>query len=499
MPNKEIVERSPVIAIFGHIDHGKSTLLDYIRKSNVTLKEAGGITQRISAYEVTHTDEKGRTRTLTFLDTPGHEAFKAMRTRGASIADIAVLVVSAEDGVKPQTLEALQAITDASLPFVIAINKIDKPQANIERTKQSLLENGIYIEGYGGTIPSIPISAKTGEGIPALLDLIILLAELEAFTGDIETNATGFVLESSIDTQKGILATLIIKNGALKKGDFVVSGDAFAPVRIMENFLGSPLERATFSSPVRIIGWNKQPKIGEVFDAYDSKKRAEEKMSEHMTAEPRGQIVSESADDNVLFIPIIIKADSEGGAEALAHEIKKLETELVKFKVVASQAGSINENDVKSLCGTPNGRVIGFSVKVDSRAKEVAARQGVAIDSFDVIYDVVEKIKEVITVLTPHIEREETLGTLKVLKIFSKDKDSQVIGGRVERGLLSTKNSVKILRRDEEIGRGTIEEIRLQKIKTREVAEGHECGLLVDAKVEISGGDVLEAYTISHS
>ena len=266
---KKIIPRPPVVVIMGHVDHGKSTLLDYIRKSNVVEKEAGGITQHISAYEVNHKDEGPsltppykQEKKITFLDTPGHEAFSKMRERGAKVADIAILVVSAEDAVQSQTIEAWKVILANNIPCIVAINKIDKPNANIEKTKINLAENEIYLENFGGKIPCAEISAKIGTGVDNLLSLILLLAEMENFTGNINEAASGFVIEASLDTKRGIQATLIIKNGFLKNGNIIVAGDAFCSVRIMENFLGKSIKEASFSSPVRIVGFYKMPNIG---------------------------------------------------------------------------------------------------------------------------------------------------------------------------------------------------------------------------------------------
>ena len=270
------IERPPVVAVMGHIDHGKSTLLDYIRKTNIVDREAGGITQHISAYEVIHKDEKGKDKKITFLDTPGHEAFSKMRERGAKIADIAILMVSAEDGVKPQTIEAYKTIVASNTPCIVAINKIDKPGADIERTKINLAENEIYLENFGGQTPFVLISAKVGTGVDELLSLILVLAEMENFTGDISLPASGFVLESNLDSKRGIQATLIIKNGSLKKGMVVAVEDSSCGTRIMENFLGKGVTDATFSSPVRLVGFDKVPKVGGEFMSFENKKEMEE-------------------------------------------------------------------------------------------------------------------------------------------------------------------------------------------------------------------------------
>lgn len=493
---KGILPRPPVVGIFGHIDHGKSTLLDYIRKSNVVDKEAGGITQHISAYEVTHTDEKGVEKKITFLDTPGHEAFKEMRRRGAGAADIAILVVSAEDGVKPQTIEALSAITESKTPYIVAINKIDKPQANIEKTKQTLIEANVFIEGYGGSIPSVPLSAKTGEGVKELLDMILLVADLEALTGNPKEKASGVVIESSLDTKKGVAATLIVKNGTLKKGDFISAGESFAPVRIMENFLGKPIDEATFSSPIRIIGWCNLPKAGDEFRSHETKKEAE---SAAVSYGEKKKIVSEDAStqEGIVFIPVIIKADVLGSTEAVMHEIRKIETETVKIKIIEASAGAITENDVKLVGGGKDAIILGFSVKADPRAVDLAERQGVTIQTFDIIYKLTEWLSLIIKERTPKTEVTEIHGTLKVLKTFSRTKDTQVIGGRVESGKIAVHDRLKIIRRGSEIGQGRVEVVQVQKLKTREALEGNECGLQVEARFEISAGDVLESFVVT--
>ena len=274
-PETQTIPRPPIVTVMGHIDHGKSTLLDYIRNTKVTETEAGGITQHISAYEAEHTLEDGTTRTITFLDTPGHEAFQHLRSRGSSVADVAILVVAADDGVKPQTMEAHKAITESGIPYVVAITKIDKSNADIERAKYSLLEHGIYLEGLGGNISYIPISSKTGEGIGQLLDIVLLTVDLEPPMGTPEKPATGIVIESHCDPRRGISAVLLVQDGTMKKGDYVVAGNTCAPLRIMENFLGRTVEEVTFSSPVMVVGFSDIPPVGEPFTTVADKKTAQ--------------------------------------------------------------------------------------------------------------------------------------------------------------------------------------------------------------------------------
>ena len=322
--------RPPVIAVMGHVDHGKSALLDYIRKTNIVASEAGGITQRVSAYEVAH-EHEGVVKHITFLDTPGHEAFAKIRARGASVADIAILVVSAEEGVKPQTLDALKAITQAGIPYVVAINKIDKPNADPNKTKASLIEHGIYIEGMGGNIPFNEVSAQTGQGVDELLDTLLLVAELEELTGDTALPAQGVVIEAHRDPKKGVAATLVIKNGTLKTGEYIVADCSMAPVRIFENFEGAPIKEASFSSPVRIIGFDSLPSVGSTFRAYERKKDAE--LAKATTPTKRSAVAWNEYDERHL-IPLIIKADTTGTLEAIAHELGKLENERIVISTI---------------------------------------------------------------------------------------------------------------------------------------------------------------------
>ncbi|MFA6297080.1 MAG: translation initiation factor IF-2 [Candidatus Paceibacterota bacterium] len=414
--------RSPIVAVLGHIDHGKSTLLDYIRKSNVVDKEVGGITQNMSAYEVVQDG-----KTITFLDTPGHEAFKALRGRGAKVADIGILVVSAEDGVKPQTVEALKSILEAGIPYIVAMNKIDKEGANIERTKQSLLENEIYVEGYGGSIPCVPISAKTGKGVPELLDMISLIAEMEELNADSSNNASGIVIETNRDKNKGISATLMIKDGSMKTGMFVVTGTSIAPVRIFEDFQGKTIKEASFTSPVKVIGFDSLPVVGDSFVTFENKKDAEEQILKNKSLE-KTTTKSTKLDTQTFFVPVIIKATSSGVIEAIEHELKKCETETVGVKIVATGVGDISENDIKLASGNPQTLVVGFNTKIDGSARDHAEKIGIEVKVFDIIYKLSEWVGEIVKTRTPKVEVEEERGRVKVLKIFSKTKDKQILG-----------------------------------------------------------------------
>ena len=489
--HEKISVRPPVIAIMGHIDHGKSTLLAYIRKSTKALNEAGGITQHVSAYEVEHVSSDGVAHMITFLDTPGHEAFSGIRARGAQVADIAVLVVSAEDGVKPQTLEAWKSLTASKTPFIVAINKIDKADADVERTKNNLTENGIYLEGYGGDISAIPLSAKTGQGVVELLDMILLTAEIQELTGDSTVPGEGMVIESNRDMHKGISATCIIKNGTVRTGMYAVSGTSQTPVRIMENYLGKQIQTATFSSPVRIIGWDTMPQVGSEFKTFATR---EETKAAVAVAGQMKHVEKEKIDESVVYIPLIVKADAGGSLEAVMAEISKLATEKVRAHILTQGIGTISEKDVQSAMGSRKAIVVGFHTGVDSPAAGIALRNGIEIKTFDVIYKLTEWLAERFVEHTPKVRTEESTGVAKILKTFSKVKDKQILGAKVETGQITLGSTVKIMRRDAEIGQGKVKDLQEQKKRVSEVTEGKEFGTLIEAKIEIASGDRIESF-----
>lgn len=486
--------RPPVVVIMGHVDHGKSTLLDYLRNTNIVDGEAGGITQHISAYEVTHKDEKNIEKKITFLDTPGHAAFSKMRARGANIADIAILIVSAEDGVKTQTIEAWKTIEETKIPVIVAINKIDKPQANLEKTKTELSENGIYLEDYGGTIPYAAISAKTGEGIPELLSLINIVAELEELKADDEKLATGFIIEANLDQKCGIEATMIIKDGTLRKGMWVASNDSAAPVRIFLDFRGKAIDEASFSSPVKLVGFDKMPKVGSKFYSFSKKEDAlKHKEGDKNTLVPDKK--DRDLPTNKKIIPIVIKTDTSGSIEALEKEIEKIENDSAMFKIIQKGEGIIGENDIKNAMGTENGIVLGFNVKVDNNALNLAERMGVTVLTFDIIYKMTEWLELEMEKRRPRVETTEITGRAKILKAFSRTKERQILGGKVLEGniLLGT---VRIMRRDNEIGKGKLVNLEKGKNKTSSVEEGAEFGMMIESKLEIVAGDVIETFSI---
>lgn len=494
-----IIERPPIVAVMGHIDHGKSALLDFIRKSNVVENEAGGITQHISAYEVTHNNPNsvnGQAKKITFLDTPGHEAFTAMRSRGASIADIAILIVSAEEGPKPQTIEAYKSIKTAGIPFVVAINKIDKPQANVEKTKTQLMEKEIYLEGFGGDIPFTPISSKTGQGIPELLDTILLIAEMEELKGDTSKPAEGFVLETNLDSKKGICANLIITEGSLKIGDFVVNENKYASIKTINNFLNEPIKKASFSSPIQVTGFKEIPAVGSVFSTYKTKKEAE-KIAQEFSVEKISNQKQNKCDEGKTVIPLIIKVDVLGTIEAIKHEINKIKNDCVSLKIINEGSGNISENDVKIAGGDSNTLIVGFNVKVDRSAKDLAEKNNIEIGIFDIIYKLTEWLEEEIKKRTPKVKTEKITGKAKILKIFSQTKNKIVLGGEVKEGSLSTGTNIRIMRRDYEIGKGKILELQKQKIEAREIKEEEQFGAMIESKKEIAPGDFIEAFIIT--
>jgi len=495
MSNQEknnLVSRPPIVVIMGHIDHGKSTLLDYIRKTNIVAKEAGGITQHLGAYEVIQKDKNGKENKITFLDTPGHESFGTVRSRGSQVADIAILIISAEDSVKTQTLEALKCIRENKIPFIVAINKIDSPKANIDLVKQNLVENEVYIEGYGGDISCVEISAKTGQNIDGLLEMISLLAEISELKGNPNINGEGYIIEAKKDKDKGILATALIKNGVINQGQFIACQKSMAPIRAIVDQNNKIIKTATFCAPVTIGGWSDMPKVGSEFKIFDDKNEA----NEYCLSCKEEIIEDKNYDLSKKAIPIIIKADNQGTLDAIGHEIKKIELENAYIKIIDKNIGNINEGDVKLASSSENGFIIGFGIKVDKTAEIMAERLSVEIKITKIIYELIDWLKEAIEKRRPRIETEEIIGEAKVLKFFSQTKSNQVIGARVLKGSIKVGNKVKIIRRDQEIQKGVIKELQQQKSKTSEISTDMECGVLIEAKLEIAPGDILQSVEL---
>ncbi len=470
----------------GHVDHGKSAILDYIRKTNVVANEAGGITQHVSAYEVEHNYE-GDVRKITFLDTPGHEAFREIRRRGASVADIAILVVAADDGVKTQTLDALSAIKDADIPFVVAINKIDKPEANVQKVQSELIENEIYIEGMGGDVPWVQLSAKTGEGVDDLLNTILLLSDMLDLKADESLSATGVVIETGKDPKRGISATVIIKNGTLRSGEFVVAENAWAPVRIFEDFKGVSIKSATFSSPVKIVGFNIDPLVGAEFSSVSSKKEAEALAS--ATSIQNEDVSLDEMPEHA--VPVVVKADTLGSKEAILYELNKLQNDRAYFKVLKSGVGDISKDDAE-MALSANALILGFHVKVDKSAAEIIRQNSLNAEVFDIIYNLTDFAKKYLQESTPKTKVKEQIGVVKVIKIFSESNKGYVLGGKVESGVIKLGATVEIDRRNTYLGEGIIKTLQSNKQDVEKVEEGSMYGALVETQIPLAEGDSLK-------
>lgn len=491
---KSLKERPPVVVVLGHVDHGKTTLLDYIRKTNVVEKEAGGITQHIGAYQITHEN-----KLITFIDTPGHEAFSQMRSRGARVADIAVLVVAGEEGVKLQTKEVISHIKKAKIPVVVAINKIDKPGANPNKVKRELAGEDILVESEGGKVPAVEVSAKTGQGIPELLEMILLVAELEELKADPTKPGKGVVIESYLDSQRGPTATFLVLDGILKKGDYVFSGFCYGRAKILEDFQGAGIQEAPPSAPAIVVGLNDVPMVGEKFSVISSEAEAKEKaFSFAKTVQKKeSQSTAGRPEGEKKLLNIILKADVKGSLEAIEGTLKDMEKELEKenigINILKSEAGDVSESDVKLAYSTKS-LIIGFRVKASSAVSNLARRSGIKIHIFEVIYELVEGArKELSKLLEPEILREK-LGKMKILAVFRKEKNRMVVGGKVTLGKVENKALIDVFRNKEKIGSGRIAQLQHNKKDVPEAEKGKEAGILFEGEPVIEEGDTLEIY-----
>lgn len=492
-PKSAQSERPPIIAVLGHVDHGKSTLLDHIRKANTVAKEAGGITQHVAAYEVEH-EKSGVKKKITFIDTPGHAAFQAIRARGASVADIAILVVAADDGVKQQTLEALESIRNAKTPFVVAINKIDKPNADLSRTQGSLLEHGVYLEQFGGDVPWAAISAKTGAGVEDLLDLVLLVAEVNEYKGDAKKPAEGYVIEAHRDAKRGIAATLIITDGTLASGSFVLAGRSISPVRIMENHAGKSIKEVSFSSPILLVGFDALPAVGAPFSTFASKKEAEKARD---ALPPEKSEEDTQADTERFMLPIIVKADATGSLEAIEHEVAKLSDDRSYVRIVHSGIGSVSEDDVKAALASKGTQavIVGFNAPVDAIARERARQGGIQIEQFDIIYKMIEYLDDRMRSIRPRREIETRLGRAHILKVFSRRKTVHLVGGRVFEGYLSRNASVRITRKGDVLGEGILLNMQTNRQDTARADKDSEFGAEIEVECDIAQNDVIECFS----
>lgn len=485
---KNLVTRPPVVVILGHVDHGKSSILEAIKDLKITEKESGGITQHIGAYEIEHQDKK-----ITFIDTPGHAAFSSMRSRGAKVADIAVLVVAADDGVKEQTKEAIDVIKKAQIPMIVAINKIDKTTADPERVKRELLSEGVQIESFGGKIPVVELSAKTKKGISDLLDIILLVAEMEDLKADISKPAEGVVIESYLDEKRGPTATIILQEGILKKGEIIGTALTVGKARIIENFQNKPIEKLYPSMPGIIIGFEEPPGVGEkvrVFKSLEEAKRAVRKIPETTP-----EVVDIQPGQKVLNL--ILKADVLGSLETIERVIKEIPQDKVVIRILKGEIGTVNDSDVK-LAISSKAKIIGFRVKTNPVAKKLAEREKITIVNFEVIYDLVQAVRNLIQKQITPEKVKKLLGKVEILAIFRTEKNRQILGGKVTEGIVKRGALVDVFHQEggEKKGEGRIVELQRNKKDTQEVAKGEKCGILYEGNAKVEEGDILEVYVI---
>ena len=494
---EDLTKRPPIVTIMGHVDHGKTSLLDYIRKSNITASESGGITQAIGAYQITYNDNK-----ITFIDTPGHEAFTSMRARGASVTDIVIIIVAADDGVMPQTKEAIDHALNANVPIIVAVNKIDKPDANPDRVMTEMAENNITPEAWGGDIPFINISAVTGEGIPLLLDTILAISEVQDLKANPNRYAVGAVIESKLDKNVGGIASFLIQNGTLRLGDPVVVGTSFAKVRTMKNDLGESIVEAGPSTPVEITGLTDNPSAGDKFMAFETEAEAKKVAEKRKIVAEKENNKKESLSLDDLFarisegakeINVILKTDVRGSEEAVKQALEKIDVEGVKIKVIRSGIGTITESDVV-LANAGKAIIIGFNVVPSHITKEVAKEYGIDIRLYTIIYKLVEEMEAAMKgMLDPQFE-EKVIGSAEIRKIFKFSKIGNIAGCYVSDGLLKVNANARIIRDGVIISDTKIASIQREKDSAKEVKKGFECGLTFDNYNDIKVGDVVEAY-----
>ena len=498
---RDLKTRPPVVTVMGHVDHGKTSLLDSIKKTHVTQSEAGGITQHIGAYTVNLAGKK-----ITFLDTPGHEAFTSMRLRGAQTTDIAVLVVAADDGVMPQTIEAISHARSAEVPIIVAITKIDKPEANLERVKQELMNENLLAEEWGGDTIVVGVSSKTGEGIDELLEMILLVAEMRELKANPNRRAIGTIIEANLDKAKGPMATILIKNGTLRFGDSIVSGVCSGRIRAMQDDKGKQVKKAGPSMPVVVLGLNEVPNAGDTIYAVNDDKTAKaiadknaeitrEKRLSQTTKISLDNLFEKISEEDVKELNIVVKADVKGSVEALNQSLLKLSTDEVKISIIHSGVGGINESDV-TLASASNAIVIGFNVRPNINAIELAKAEDVEIRTYRVIYEIINDIEQAAKgMLDPDIV-EEILGRCEIRQTFKLPNNQMVAGVYVLNGKILRNSKVKVLRDDVVIHEGDIASLKRFKDDTKELATGFEGGLVIDGFNDIKEGDLLESYIL---
>ncbi len=499
---ESLVTRPPVVTIMGHVDHGKTTLLDAIRNAKVVDTEAGGITQHIGAYQV---DVNGRR--ITFLDTPGHEAFTAMRARGAKVTDIAVLVVAADDGVMPQTKESIAHARAAGVPIVVAINKIDLPDANLDRVKAELAQEGLQGEAWGGTTQFSEVSAKTQQNLDDLLEKILLVADLELDPkANPNTEASGPIIESRLDVGRGPVATMLIHRGTLKVGDAIVAGDAHGRVKALFNYKGEKIQTALPGEPVEILGFDKPPPAGEVAQVVENDRlareratrRAERLRREHLaTQRPTGvsleKLFEQMQSGEVADLNIVVKGDVVGSVEAIVSELAKFEHAEVRVNVIHQGVGAITQNDIM-LASASDALIVGFNVRPNAEARELAAREGVEIRTYNVIYQLTDDIEKALVGKLATVKTEETIGEAEVRALFKVSRLGTIAGCMVTHGIVRRNADVRVIRDGTVIYTTTISALKRFKDDAREVQEGFECGILLDGFNDVKEGDVLEVF-----
>ncbi|MEK7142987.1 MAG: translation initiation factor IF-2 [Patescibacteria group bacterium] len=500
---KNLLPRPPVVTVMGHVDHGKTKLLDAIRQTDIISTEAGGITQHIGAYQVMVKTEEQKPKTtkaieriITFLDTPGHEAFSAMRAHGANITDIVVLVVAANDGVKPQTIEAINHAKVAKVPLVVALNKIDLPDADIQKTKRQLADNDLAPEEWGGKTPIVEVSAKTGKNIKELLETILLVADLAEFKADPGLPASGVVIESHMQSGRGPIATVLVQEGTLRVGEPLIIGQTYGKIRLMENYLGKKVTSAGPSTPVRISGLASRPKFGARFLVVHDEKTARE-LTRTKTIKRKvlsiGELSQDIKEGNIKELKIVLKADVSGSLEAIANSLKNLADKEVKINIIHQGVGDISESDINMAVGA-KALVIGFKVKASPDVMNLVTRENVKISLYEIIYQLLDDLTLALSGLLEPEFFELEIGRLEVLAVFRTAKQEKIIGGKVIAGKIENGAQGKIVRDKETIGEGKIISLEQNKKDTSEVAKDFECGLKIQTPTKILVGDTLEAY-----
>ena len=497
---EKLVERPPIITVMGHVDHGKTTLLDHIRHSSVAEHEAGGITQHIGAYVVMQDGKP-----IVFLDTPGHEAFTAMRMRGANVTDIVILVIGADDGVMPQTKEAINHIKAAGVPLVVAINKIDKQGAKPDRVRQQLSELGIYTEGWGGDVGAVEISAKQGIGVSDLLERVLLEAEMQELKGNPQATPEGVVIEARLDKGKGPVATVIVKNGTLKAGDIVLFQSTWGKTRALFDWAGKSLKSAGPSTPVEILGLSDVPNPGETFKVVKTEREARDSLDAAKVAERDNTVETKKAsfedfytnfeEGKLPHMNLVVKCDVQGSLEALCASLEKLATNEVGVSIVHRGVGRIAESDVM-LASASNAVIVGFNVRPDGNAKRVAEVNGVEIRIYNVIYDVIDDVKAAMAGLLKPILREDTLGEVEIRKIFKIPKIGRIAGSHITKGLVRRTAKVRLIRDGIVIWDGKIASLRHEKDEARELKAGMDCGISLEGYQDFQENDILEVYDV---